>query len=96
MKSTKFKLAYDHPAIFPEALARDHIISWTNENDILLDPCAGSGTSLVEGGRLNRKCIGIEIEEKYCEIAAKRCEEARTGLTPAEQDAGYGLLFKDE
>jgi site-specific DNA-methyltransferase (adenine-specific) len=74
--SSKDKIAYVHPAIFPEQLAHDHIISWSNEGDIVLDPFIGSGTTLVACEKLNRRWIGIEIEEKYCEIAKKRIEEA--------------------
>lgn len=58
----------NHPAAFPESIARDHIISWSNESDIILDPMAGSGTTLKECERLNRKWIGIEISEEYCEV----------------------------
>ena len=72
--STKDKIAYKHPAIFPEQLAHDHIISWSNEGDIVLDPMCGSGTTLKMAEKLNRRWIGIEIEEKYCEISAKRIE----------------------
>lgn len=62
----------EHPATFPEKLANDHIMSWTNENAIVLDPMAGSGTTLKMAEKLNRRWIGIEISEKYCEIAKQR------------------------
>jgi DNA modification methylase len=62
-----------HPAQFPEQLVNDHIISWSNSSDLILDPFLGSGTTAYCAKKINRKCIGIEIEEKYCEIAAKRC-----------------------
>ena len=64
-----------HPAVFPIALARDHINSWSNINDTVLDCFAGSGTTLKAAEILNRRWIGIEIEESYCEIAAKRIEQ---------------------
>lgn len=61
-----------HPAIFPERLAIDHIVSWSNPGDLILDPFMGSGTTLVAAKQLGRRAIGIELEEKYCEIAVKR------------------------
>ena len=73
--TTKDKVAYQHPAIYPDKLALDHILSWSNPDDLILDPFLGSGTTCYCAKKLNRKCIGIEIEEKYCEIAAKRCSQ---------------------
>lgn len=55
----------EHPAQFPEALARDHILSWSNPGDIVLDPMAGSGTTLKMAQMLERKYIGIEISAEY-------------------------------
>ena len=72
MKSTKDIIAYQHPAIFPDALAKDCISSWSNLSDIVLDPMCGSGTTLVAAKELGRRAIGIEIEEKYCKIAVRR------------------------
>lgn len=71
-QSTKDKQAFDHPAIFPEALARDHILSWSNEGDIVLDPFSGSGTTAKMAKHNGRRYIGIEVNPKYCEIAKKR------------------------
>jgi site-specific DNA-methyltransferase (adenine-specific) len=61
-----------HPATFPEKLAHDHIISWSNEGDTILDPFAGSGTVGKMAKQLNRNCILIEKDPAYCEIAEKR------------------------
>jgi len=65
----------EHPAIFPEKLAERHILSWSNPNDLVLDCFFGSGTTGLSCEKLNRKWIGIEISEKYCEIAKKRISE---------------------
>ncbi len=64
-----------HPAIFPEQLARDHIVSWSNEGDTVLDPFLGSGTTLVACAELRRNGIGIEISEEYAEIARERLSQ---------------------
>lgn len=72
--STKDNIAYKHPAIFPEKLARDHILSWSNEGDIVLDIFGGSGTTIKQAELLNRKWIYIDKVEEYCKIASKRME----------------------
>lgn len=61
----KDKIAYNHPATFPEKLAEDHIISWSNPGDIVLDPMCGSGTVCKMAFLNNRKFIGIDISEEY-------------------------------
>jgi len=65
---------HSHPASFPEKLAHDHIISWSNEGDTVLDPMMGSGTTGKMAKRLNRDFIGIEKDEKYFEIARNRID----------------------
>lgn len=64
-----------HPAVFPEQLANDHIISWSNKNDIVLDPFMGSGTTAKMALINNRNFVGFEISKEYCEIAEKRIED---------------------
>jgi site-specific DNA-methyltransferase (adenine-specific) len=76
MKTTKDKYAFRHPAVFPEKLANDHIISWSNENDIVYDPFAGSGTTLKMAILNKRQWIGSEISEEYCNIANERVSDA--------------------
>jgi len=62
-----------HPTQKPTLLFSYLINTYSNIGDLILDPFLGSGTTAYCAKKLNRKCIGIEIEEKYCEIAAKRC-----------------------
>jgi site-specific DNA-methyltransferase (adenine-specific) len=64
-----------HAAIFPEALARDHILSWSNEGDTVLDPFSGSGTTLKMARLMGRTGIGIEIHQDYCDIAVERLRQ---------------------
>ena len=64
--------AKGHPAPFPCALARDHIKSWTNKGDIILDPMCGSGTTCKSAYQLDRKYIGIDISNAYCQLARER------------------------
>ncbi len=62
----------NHPAVFPEKLASDHIISWSNEGDLVYDPFMGSGTTAIASINTNRKYIGSEISEEYCKIIETR------------------------
>lgn len=86
-------IAHQHPAIFPEQLAIDHIKSWSNPKDIVLDPMVGSGTSCVAAKMLGRNFIGIDISEEYCKISRQRLEAVDTGITVKEQNTGQIPLF---
>ena len=65
-----------HPAMFPEHLAEDHIKSWSNKGDLVLDPFMGSGTTGVACKNLNRSFVGIELDEGYFKIAEDRINSA--------------------
>lgn len=67
--------AFQHPAPFPELLANDHIVSWSNEGDTVLDIFMGSGTTAKMSILNNRNYIGFEISKEYCDIAEARLEE---------------------
>ena len=73
--STKDKIAYNHPAIFPEKLVADQIKTWTNENDLVYDPFMGSGTTAKIAHLLKRRWIGSEISEEYVKISEERLKE---------------------
>jgi DNA modification methylase len=75
-KSSADEIAFRHPAIFPEALAKDHILSWSNPGDLVLDPFMGSGTTAKMASKLGRRFIGIEISEDYLNIARMRVDAA--------------------
>jgi site-specific DNA-methyltransferase (adenine-specific) len=70
-----------HPAVFPLWLARDHILSWTNPGDIVLDPFCGSGTSGVACRQLNRSFIGIDIEQSYIKMTRERIKKCSLQLS---------------
>lgn len=66
---------YNHPAIFPEKLAQDHILSWSNPGDIVFDPFLGSGTTAKMAVLNDRKYIGFEISKEYFDIACQRLDD---------------------
>lgn len=69
------KKGLGHPAVFPEKLAQDHILSWSNEGEVVLDPFLGSGTTAKMAILNNRNYIGFEISKEYCDIASARIQE---------------------
>ncbi len=77
---TEDSIAYQHPAIFPEELVSRHIYSWSNENDLIYDPFAGSGTVLKMCILMNRKYIGSEISNEYSILAGKRILPYKTQM----------------
>ena len=78
--STKDDMAFEHPAIFPEALARDHILSWSNPGDVVLDPMCGSGTTLKTAKQRGRRWLGFDIAKEYVELARQRVAQTQPPL----------------
>jgi DNA modification methylase len=76
-QSTTDKIAFEHPAIFPEKLAQDHILSWSNECDIVFDPMCGSGTTLKMAYMNNRNFIGVDYSAEYVQLSQKRLEQIK-------------------
>lgn len=75
-----------HPAVFPERLANDHILSWSNKGDVVLDPFCGSGTTAKMAMLTGRKFIGFEISAEYCDIAEKRIASVGKDIPLFEAD----------
>ena len=73
--TTKDAFAFEHPAMYPELLAQDHIMTWSNENDLVLDPFMGAGTTAVISKDTNRNFIGFEIDESYYNVSQRRLKE---------------------
>ncbi|MBR3229036.1 site-specific DNA-methyltransferase [Candidatus Saccharibacteria bacterium] len=74
--STKDKIAFKHPAIFPENLAKDHILSWSNQGDLVFDPMCGSGTTCKIAMQHQRNYLGCDISQEYVDVAKKRIKSA--------------------
>jgi site-specific DNA-methyltransferase (adenine-specific) len=73
------KIAYEHPATFPEKLAEDHILTWSNKGDIVYDPFLGSGTTALMALKNKRHYLGSEISEEYYKLIQKRFDRAIAG-----------------
>jgi len=77
---TKDDIAFEHPAIFPDKLAEDHILTWSNPGDTVFDPFMGSGTTGKMSLKNDRKFIGTEIVPKYFDISKKRIKKEYNNL----------------
>tara|TARA_R110001632_G_scaffold20333_1_gene60987 strand:- start:1221 stop:1970 length:750 start_codon:yes stop_codon:yes gene_type:complete len=75
-----------HPAPFPEQLANDHIISWSNENDLVYDPFMGSGTTAKMSILNKRKWIGSEMSSEYCDIVHERLKQFDDDMFLSDKD----------
>jgi site-specific DNA-methyltransferase (adenine-specific) len=86
--------AYEHPATFPEKLAEDHILSWSNENDLVFDPMAGSGTTLLMARKHKRHYLGCEISSEYFDLIQKRMKRFKLIYTDKNPffDCGNNLM----
>lgn len=86
-----------HTTQKPEPLMRELVALFTDAGDLILDPFMGSGTTLVAAKRLGRRAIGIEREEKYCEVAAKRLQQSALDLSFTEpKPVQHSLLSTDD
>lgn len=75
--TTSDKIAFQHPAVFPEKLAEEHILSWTAEKDLVFDPMCGSGTTCKMAMLNGREYLGVDISPEYINIAKDRLKNAR-------------------
>ena len=83
--NSKDKVSFEHPATFPEKLANDHILSWSNKGDLVYDCFMGSGTTAKMCIVNNRNYIGSEMSEEYCDIIDKRLINIETNVKSWEK-----------
>jgi site-specific DNA-methyltransferase (adenine-specific) len=76
-QTTKDKDAFTHPALMPEEMAEDHIVSWSRPGDLVFDPFCGAGTTCKMALLNNRRYLGMEIHKPYQELAIRRVDDAR-------------------
>ena len=74
--TTSDKFAFKHHAMFPEKLASDHILSWSNPGDLVFDPMCGAGTTCKMAALAKREYLGVDISEEYIAIAKRRLKGA--------------------
>ena len=78
--TTSDKIAFKHPAVFPEKLAEEHILSWSNKEDLIFDPMCGSGTTCKMALKHGREFIGVDISKDYIDIAKERIKNCQPAL----------------
>ncbi|MBY0522788.1 MAG: site-specific DNA-methyltransferase [Gemmataceae bacterium] len=76
-RTTKDRFAYEHPALMPEGMAEDHILSWSQPGDLVFDPMCGAATTCKMALLNHRKYLGMEVHQPYWELACKRMELAK-------------------
>jgi site-specific DNA-methyltransferase (adenine-specific) len=81
------KDSYKHPATMPEELARDHILSWSNPGDTVIDPFMGSGTTAAMAIETERNYIGFEIDETYFNLCQSRLQALKSNLNSFFHDS---------
>ena len=87
--TTKDLYAFKHPAMFPENLARDHILSWSNPGELVFDPMCGAGTTCKMAKATGRRWLGVDISLEYTRIAERRVAETAEGsivMSPSRAD----------
>ena len=94
--TTKDKYAYQHPAMYPESLAEDHILSWSNEGDIVLDPMCGAGTTCKMAKMNNRNFIGIDINQEYVDISNVRVDSVTPYTTDNPNEKVKFIISKEQ
>ena len=85
--TTSDRYAFEHPAVFPERLAEDHILSWSNPGDLVLDPMCGSGTTCKMAAATGRRFVGCDVSARYAAIARKRVRSVQARM-PLGGEAG--------
>ena len=73
--TTSDMYAFKHPAMFPENLARDHILSWSNPGDLVFDPMCGAGTTCKMAKATGRRWLGVDVSPEYTSVAERRVED---------------------
>ena len=78
-----------HPATFPIELPTEYIKAMTNQNDIIVEPFTGSGTTMVASHQINRKCYGMELDPKYCQVIVDRMQKLDPTLEVKRNGQAY-------